>query len=159
MGRWLRGFRERSRISAFFGGKEAFKTRDWTVPARALPEGLAAVHDHESARAFVVRHYPIPVESPGGALGYVLALVVQHVALAERGVGGGPPPVGRIDAVLDDPEAAARLLLASPVSDVRQQSRQLEEIASAAAQRPGGALANNLRLVREFYGKRWTDWP
>ena len=69
------------------------------MAAGALPDGLTGIHDHDSARAFVARHYPIPVEAPGRALEYVLALVVQHVALSERGAAGAPP-LGRIDAVL-----------------------------------------------------------
>ncbi len=63
--RWLRRTWEWPRVVNFFGGPEAFRTQDWTVPADALPEGLAGIRDHESARAFVARHYPIPVEWPG----------------------------------------------------------------------------------------------
>ncbi len=62
--RWrrLRRIREWPRIVDFFGGPEAFRTQDLTMPASALPEGLAGIRDHESARTFVARHYP---NSPG----------------------------------------------------------------------------------------------
>ncbi len=155
---WLRRIREWPQVVDFFGGPEAFRTRDWTVSAGALAEGLAGIRDHESARAFVARHYPIPVEAPGRALEYVLALVVQHVALGERGADGAPPPPRRIDAILANPNAAARLLLASPVPEVHRRSGQLEELVGAATGGPG-ALESNLQVVGQFYGKRWTDCP
>ena len=155
---WLRRIREWRRAVDVFGGPAAFRTEDWTVAADALPAGLTAIHDHESARAFVARYYPIPVAWPGRALAYVLALVVQHVALGERGADGRPPPPRRIDAILHDPGTAARRLLTSPVPDVRQRSGQLEELGGAATGGPG-TLESNLHVAGEFYARRWTDWP
>ncbi|MDP9371789.1 MAG: hypothetical protein M3Q65_04920 [Chloroflexota bacterium] len=122
------------------GGPKAFRTWDWTVPADALPEGLASIGDHESARAFVARHYPIPVEWSGQALEHVLALVVQHIALGEQSADGTPPPLRRIDAILANPSAAARLLPSEVIGRA-------------------GTLESTLQVVGQFYGKRWTDWP
>ncbi len=83
---------------------------------------------------------------------------MEHVALGERGADEASPPLRRIDAILANPGAAARLLLASPVPDVRRRSAQLEELVGAATGGPG-ALESNLQVAGQFYGKRWTDWP